>query len=243
MPPTLSDEEVASMLVDEADSAASRRDKNAPRPNMTFLKNLVRNADSHNAALRRARERDAARARRDGDKKIWESNDRRKLPSDRDRADRWMRTLPRLSNSSPKRPAKDDKSKYCAKRRRTEPCHSSFDPPPRGRGAYRSSNHIDSRFASDYNPETDYGDEDDNGEDSDAATEAFRLRKAWEFQQANRLRQAGFTDDEVRRWDDGGREKDVNHVQWNKRGQSREWDRGKTVDAEGVVTVEPLWAK
>lgn len=102
---------------------------------------------------------------------------------------------------------------------------------------------MDTHFASTYDPTLDIqaaaldpAEEDD----WDNALEALRDRAKWRAGGAERLRAAGFTDDEVRKWEksgDGeGREADV---RWSGPGEGREWDRGKVVGDDGVhVQVE-----
>lgn len=89
---------------------------------------------------------------------------------------------------------------------------------------------MDSRFASNYDPKSDLQlDKDDTRDDWDEALEALRDRAKWRQQGADRLREAGFTEDQVKKWEKGD-EKTVDDVQWTKAGEKREWDRGK--DAE-----------
>lgn len=74
--------------------------------------------------------------------------------------------------------------------------------------------------------------EDDWGD----ALEALRDRARWQQQGADRLKQAGFTDDQVRKWERGDVQGEEDVV-WRKKGEGREWDRGKVVDEEGDVEV------
>ncbi|KAI9730027.1 MAG: hypothetical protein M1818_008296 [Claussenomyces sp. TS43310] len=109
-------------------------------------------------------------------------------------------------------------------------------PPPvskvqsRGRGATSFASGIDSRFSSSYNPTVDV--EFDPGEENDwdQALEALRDRQKWKQQGADRLRAAGFSDEEVKKWEKGG-EKREEDVKWVKRGEEKEWDRGKVFDS------------
>lgn len=63
------------------------------------------------------------------------------------------------------------------------------------------------------------------------ALEALRDREIWKRKAAERLRDAGFDDEEVKRWEDSangnGREKGAEDVRWRSRGEEREWDAGK----------------
>jgi hypothetical protein len=112
-------------------------------------------------------------------------------------------------------------------------------------GGGKSSSNIDAHFSSTYNPafDVDTDDQDSNADDVEAgdmdnALEALRDRRAWRAKQADRLREAGFDEDEIDRWkkttsslqktrlgDDDG---DVpREVRWKKTGEQREWDAGK----------------
>ena len=131
----------------------------------------------------------------------------------------------------------------------------------RGRGVTSGASGIDSRFAADYDPKLDVTPEpDDQGSnnsgkagggiaggaggeaDWDNAVEAFRDRVKWRQQGAERLRSAGFSEEEIRKWEKGG-QKDESDVRWNDRGGLREWDRGKVVDDDGQVSLEPEWGR
>ena len=114
------------------------------------------------------------------------------------------------------------------------------DPPPlrsRGRGAYKPSvSAMDEHFSSTYNPSTDLrpdSEAEDEKEDWDMALEALRDREVWKQKGAERLREAGFAEEEVRKWEDSGREKGVEEVEYIRAGQEREWDVGKVVEQEG----------
>jgi hypothetical protein len=96
---------------------------------------------------------------------------------------------------------------------------------------------MDSRFNSSYDPSTDVAldpqDEDDWGQ----ALEALQARAKFKQSQGDRLRAAGFTEDEIKSWEKGG-EKNEDDVRWAKLGEGREWDRGKVVDDDGKVQVD-----
>ncbi|KAI3398593.1 hypothetical protein diail_8941 [Diaporthe ilicicola] len=101
---------------------------------------------------------------------------------------------------------------------------------PRGRGALRGVSGMDSRFSSDYDPKSDVQMEDEDGRDDwDDALEALRDRARYRQQGADRLREAGFDEDQIKKWEKGG-EKNIDDVQWTKAGEKREWDRGKDGD-------------
>lgn len=107
---------------------------------------------------------------------------------------------------------------------------------------------MDSRFDPNYDPRMDVGlEQDEDGDDWDMALEALRDRAKWRKSGADRLRAAGFTDDEVAKWEKGGAsrddgEKDIGDVRWNSKSQGREWDRGKTIDGERV-DVKADWGR
>ncbi|KAK3996956.1 hypothetical protein QBC44DRAFT_230798 [Cladorrhinum sp. PSN332] len=98
----------------------------------------------------------------------------------------------------------------------------------RGRGAIRGAAAMDSKFSENYDPAADINVDSAattsaNWED---AVEGFRDRQKWKQQGAQRLRAAGFTEEQIKRWEKGG-EKDIDDVRWTKAGGQREWDRGK----------------
>lgn len=73
--------------------------------------------------------------------------------------------------------------------------------------------------------------------------EALRDRARWKQAGAGRLRAAGFTDEEVTKWEKGAEER-VEDVKWKGRGEGREWDRGKVVNEDGAVGVGPVeWGR
>ncbi|CAI7618984.1 unnamed protein product [Penicillium manginii] len=135
----------------------------------------------------------------------------------------------------------------------------------RGRGAYKaSSSNIDSHFAADYDPTVDIQPDDDQpssnqptrrpvaglmtGEDDwDAALEALRDRAKWKQKGEERLREAGLNETIIERWKENtastgtGGEKRPEDVRWSKKGEGREWDRGKVVDDQGHTDVHALW--
>ncbi|KZF20471.1 hypothetical protein L228DRAFT_285173 [Xylona heveae TC161] len=112
----------------------------------------------------------------------------------------------------------------------------------RGRGALSSSSGIDNRFASGYDPSTDVQPNVEDEDDWDQALEALRDRQRWKQSGADRLRAAGFTEEEVDNWKKGGERSEAD-VRWARRGEGREWDRGKVVDAEGDIDLKPEWGR
>lgn len=116
-------------------------------------------------------------------------------------------------------------------------------PPPsepvlrsRGRGAHRANAMgIESRFSSTYDPSIDVpASEGDEWGDS---VEAFRDRQRWKQQGADRLKAAGFSDAQIKKWEKGD-EPNEEDVVWTRQGEKREWDRGKVVDEEGDVQLK-----
>jgi hypothetical protein len=101
---------------------------------------------------------------------------------------------------------------------------------------------MDAHFAATYDPATDVQPNAEVEDDWEQALEALRDRQRWKQQGAERLRSAGFTQEEVDIWARGGERREED-VRWGKRGESREWDRGKVVDANGEVDTRPEWCK
>lgn len=99
---------------------------------------------------------------------------------------------------------------------------------------------MDSRFSATYDPSVDVRVASDAEDEWGDQLEAFRDRQRWKQQGAERLKAAGFTDGQVKKWEKGD-EKDEEDVTWTKQGQAREWDRGKIVDEDGDVALKPEW--
>lgn len=148
-------------------------------------------------------------------------------------------------------PDQDSQNRFPEDRPPSADCSSEDDslgpsPPsttlPRGRGAHTHSSsrtNIDQRFNdAKYDPRTDVDlDRGDSDEEDDWGTslEALRDRAAWRAKGAQRLREAGFKEGDVRKFEVGGerREKDERDVVWKGRGEGREWDAGKVVGGDG----------
>ena len=137
----------------------------------------------------------------------------------------------------------------------------------RGRGAYKTNaSNIDAHFAPDYDPTVDVQLEDDDSnttnnrarrrvpglmdddDDWELALEALRDRARWKQKGEQRLREAGFNDSIVERWKNdsafsglGGSDGSLEEVKWSKKGEGREWDRGKVVGEDGQVDVKAPW--
>ncbi|THX20753.1 hypothetical protein D6D17_00470 [Aureobasidium pullulans] len=192
---------------------------------------------------------------------------RRRSPSSNNHESvRHRRHLRRRSSSpdtrrplvKPNKPSGD--SSHRSKRRRSpsfdasdsDPLDAIIGPAPpsnppvrsRGRGTQNNASTIDNHFSSNYDPSTDTQPhvQEDDGLDWDQALEALRDRQKWKQQGADRLRAAGFSEKDVTKWEKGG-EKSEEDVVWAKKGEGREWDRGKVVDEHGVVELKPEWGR
>ncbi len=133
----------------------------------------------------------------------------------------------------------------------SDPLEAIIGPPPpppepkvrsRGRGTFASASVMDTHFSTAYDPSVDVHPNSDSENDWDQALEALRDRQRWKQQGAERLRSAGFTEDEVQKWEKGGERREED-VRWAKKGEGREWDRGKVVDDEGGIGVKPEWGR
>jgi hypothetical protein len=101
---------------------------------------------------------------------------------------------------------------------------------------------MDRHFSNSYDPTADLQPNSDAEDDWDEALEVMGDRAKWKQQQADRLRSAGFTDAMVKKWEKGG-EKTEEDVVWAKKGEGREWDRGKVVDVGGDVDIKAEWGR
>jgi hypothetical protein len=201
---------------------------------------------------RRSRSR-SPRARRSKDYRSRRSPDRRRSRSPDRNRDRG-RDSGRLSRSPRRRSTKEDEKAVKAPEPKPDYDSDPLDeiigprPPPvekvrtRGRGTISHESGIDSRFSSKYDPTIDVQLDPDEENDWDQALEALRDRQKWKQQGADRLKAAGFTDEEVRKWEKGG-EKNEEDVKWAKKGEGREWDRGKVFDADGGISFEPQFGR
>lgn len=141
-------------------------------------------------------------------------------------------------------PDDDRRSKRASRRKAPAPPGSDSDPleaivgplpPPkvksRGRGTVSAASGIDARFSEGYDPALDLS-AGDQGEGDDWDMVLDRVK--WRQQGADRLRAAGFTDEEIKGWETGKKAE----VKWAKSGEGREWDRGKSVVEEDGGGVE-----
>lgn len=135
----------------------------------------------------------------------------------------------------------------------------------RGRGAYKpSASAMDAHFAADYDPTLDVQPDEDTyiadkrsrrpvaglmteDDDWDMALEAMRDRAKWRQRGEERLRAAGMNDATIDRWKSNAAftgldgERNPDDVKWSKKGEGREWDRGKVMDDEGHIDVQAAW--
>jgi len=140
----------------------------------------------------------------------------------------------------------------------------------RGRGSYReNTSTIDSHFADDYDPKLDVQlSEDDESssratrrpvaglmteeDDWDMALEALRDRAEWKKKGEVRLRGAGFDNKFVDKWkshpafslqSSNGQDTEgsIDDFRWAKKGEGREWDRGKVMNEDGTYEIKVKW--
>lgn len=231
----------------EVDNGRSSRDhKNRHRRDRSLSED--RDVDRKERRHRdRSRSR-SPRAHRDRGSKRRDRSQRRNRsssPNDRHRTERSSRHTGRITEKEHTRPEKKPgpKPDYDS-----DPLDDIIGPKPpeikiRGRGIPAHASGIDARFSADYDPTADvaldFNEEDD---DWDQALEAMKDRQRWHKQGADRLRAAGFTEDEITKWGLGGKKQEAD-VKWAKQGEGREWDRGKVVDEDGVVKVESSFGR
>ncbi|KAB8290407.1 hypothetical protein EYC80_010840 [Monilinia laxa] len=213
--------------------------------------------DKEHTEERRRRHRERSRSpreRRSSKESGYKERDRsprrrsKRSPSPTSEDERKSSHRPHKSSSS--RPKKQPEPEQDSD---SDPLDSIIGPRPanqkqplriRGRGAASlgSNSVMDSRFHADYDPKTDVQLEDAPEDDWDQALEALHDRQKWQTQGANRLRDAGFSEEEVKKWERGGLgEKREEDVKWKGKGESREWDRGKVVRVDGTVGFETGW--
>ncbi|KAL8661350.1 MAG: hypothetical protein Q9202_005652 [Teloschistes flavicans] len=276
---------------------------NAPKPNTRFLKTIIKETDSHNAALKAKEVADARVRLRSIDRHEVRIEKHSRKDSRQEGPDYLSLTRPKLRgngnevhgrgpakttprdtehkkhNDSQEDPYDDEESTPSEARhshrhrlqhhRRADPLNGDHYPAPspspssdsdplaslvgplppplgllpRGRGAHNSTtSNIDTHFNSTYDPSTDLNPTlPADSDDWDNALEALRDRARWKASGAERLRAAGFSDEEVRKWERGGEGKEE-EVVWKGRGEGREWDRGKVVEHDGVHT-EVEWGR
>ncbi|CAI6335772.1 unnamed protein product [Periconia digitata] len=120
------------------------------------------------------------------------------------------------------------------------PLPPSEQPPlrTRGRGAHKAhSMGIDARFSSTYDPSNEMLLGPDTEDKFGDTVEAYRDRQKWKRMGGDRLREAGFTDAQIKKWENGD-EKTEEDVIWAAKGEKREWDRNKILDDNGNTDLK-----
>ncbi|GAB0138508.1 hypothetical protein EsDP_00006743 [Epichloe bromicola] len=116
----------------------------------------------------------------------------------------------------------------------SDPLEDFIGPPPppkyRGRGMIGGAAALDRRFSESYDPKLDVRMEDE-GDPWDDAVESFRDRQKMLLNQDQRLKDAGFTAEQIQRAKGSDEKKELDVV-WSKAGEKREWDEGKGIAVE-----------
>ncbi|KAF5638708.1 pre-mrna-splicing factor 38b [Fusarium sp. NRRL 52700] len=191
------------------------------------------------------RQRDRTRSRdrepEEGHRGSHRRRDRSRSPESRRRS-----RSPRESKSKHRHRSPLDKNEDRKRKEEEEEGSDAMEdligpaPPPkyRGRGTVGGSSGIDRRFSETYDPKTDIQmDENEVGNDWDDAVEAFRDRQKLRLNQEQRLKDAGFADEQIQRASSAD-ENSAGNMQWSKAGEKRAWDVGKVIGSDGVVQPE-----
>ncbi|KAK0111404.1 hypothetical protein ONS95_001765 [Cadophora gregata] len=238
----------------------SREDNDRPRSHRAHRRRDIGVSEERDHDRERRRDRSRSRSPREHRSKDKESRHRHRSPRrKRSRTPTRDRSRERSHRShrhhrSPSRERKSSNTE--SKKPESKPDYDSDPlddiigprPPPipevkrKGRGTISNASGIDSRFSANYDPTADVQLDFDEENDWDQALEALKDRQKWKQQGADRLRAAGFTEEEVSKWERGG-EKREEDVKWSKRGEGREWDRGKVIDGDGAVSIEPKFGR
>ena len=137
---------------------------------------------------------------------------------------------------------KDEIDNTALEARNTDSAESSTEAPakPKPKSAEHRSK-MDAHFSSNYDPSKDVKHNSDEDSDWDRALNAMRDRANFQRAQASRLLAAGFSKEQVKKWEsqpskaDGDESRDVRDVKWKAKGEEREWDRGKPPLGEDVT--------
>ncbi|KAH7168845.1 hypothetical protein DER46DRAFT_624196 [Fusarium sp. MPI-SDFR-AT-0072] len=193
------------------------------------------------------RRRDRSRSRdRDSEEEGHHLRSHKRRDRSRSPTSRRRSRSPRESKSKHRRRSPLDKNEDRKRKEEEEEGSDAMEdligpaPPPkyRGRGTVGGSSGIDRRFSETYDPKTDIQmDQDEVGNDWDDAVEAFRDRQKLRQNQEQRLKEAGFADEQIQRAS-GSDEKSAESVQWSKAGEKRAWDVGKVIGSDGVAQPE-----
>lgn len=101
---------------------------------------------------------------------------------------------------------------------------------------------MDARFSSTYDASADVQLDSDIEDKWGDSLETLRDRQLWKSKGGDRLREAGFSENVVKKWEKG-EELGEEDVVWSSKGQNREWDRGKVVDEDGNVDLKAEWGR
>ncbi|KIX97053.1 uncharacterized protein Z520_07167 [Fonsecaea multimorphosa CBS 102226] len=212
-----------------------------------------RRSRSHSRTRSRSRERKEHRETRKRDRHERKS---RRLSPPTDTKPEWQKDARDHTRTHMPSRSSSTSSDPLASLIGPHPTSADAEQPPqrRGRGfnhhaSHRSRSNIDAHFSPTYNPTTPHdegldsdtlnlGDEGGDLDEWTSALSALRDRRAWRAKQAERMKDAGFTDAEIERWEksssrtllgggSGKDEGDVRDVKWRKKGEEREWDIGK----------------
>ncbi|KAM4065125.1 pre-mRNA-splicing factor 38B [Hirsutella rhossiliensis] len=234
----LTDEYVAGLLAEEAKDCSlkystmgmepRREPANLPRPNTRFLRNIIKNTETHNKA-RIAKGEAQSKAKLQELDKADEARRRKTNPDASDIRKRQMGDIHAILGGTKRtgdQGGDDDGGD-------SDPLNDLIGPAPparhRGRGTIGGAANLDRRFSELYDPRTDTQDHDMDGGDWDDTVEAYRDLQKLRLNQPQRMRSAGFTENQIERVEDK-REKTDKDVVWSKAGEKRAWDRGKFLD-------------
>lgn len=120
--------------------------------------------------------------------------------------------------------------------RDSDPLDDLIGPPPppkmRGRGTIGGAAALDRRFSESYDPKTDVQ-MDEEEEHWDEAVEMFRDWQKSKLHQDQRLKEVGFTDEQIQQASGAGQKTQASFL-WTKTGETREWDKNKNIDSSGA---------
>ena len=100
---------------------------------------------------------------------------------------------------------------------------------------------MDAHFSAHYDPKQDTNPDSGDDSDWDRALNAMRDRSNFQRAQASRMLAAGFSDEQVKKWEttssrpNNGETKDAKDLKWKAKGEEREWDKGKPLLGEHIV--------
>ncbi|RDA89517.1 hypothetical protein CP533_3914 [Ophiocordyceps camponoti-saundersi (nom. inval.)] len=203
--------------IDMQDRAAVRDDRRRSSQAASYVEFANERGDGRRGRLRRRSTSTSPRRQKQR---------RSRSPADRERSTRHQRERSRHQDSPSKHdlnPTNDD----------SDPLEELIGPAPparfRGRGAVGGAASLDRRFSESYDPKADVLMED--ADDWDDAAERFRDRQKLRSIQAQRMKAAGFTEEQLQKLQSMP-EKTEREVVWSKAGEPRAWDQGKDFDAD-----------